>query len=276
MRYSTYRMGLAAGLIFSLQGVCCAAQSESETAPAKIQPERISLSRSVRTISDVYVCIEPCNLLTQYTPKKTIFFAQAPDSVGSYDTSISTTTTYLTQAIQTTPLGSAELSEKAMGKDVRKYPGWIWKGLLITLGGTIIGYIVSAFLLPKGPTGFSKLQLTFILVPFVPFMVILLLFGLMSTVPVLTPDPLVNIYVDNATRSDYLILLNGEEVSLPATSHICLNVRPREHSLRIRNKRDGKEIQFAVSASFDETETYLINLEGANSYEAERRIYSTY
>jgi len=263
-------------LLFVFQGTPSEAQHDSETQPSIIQPEVISLEGALRTVSGVYVCIEPCNLLTAYVPEKTIFHELAPDAIGTFDTLETTKATFLKQAIKTAPIGIARLSEKAMGKDARRYPGWLWKGLLITSGCSIMAYLISAILARRKRSDFSTVQLYFIFGPLVPFLLLLLAFGFMSIVLSSAADPMVDIYVDNATHNTYEIMFNREKVPLPPERHVCLRVRPREHDLRIREKGSGRETRFAVSADFHESETYLINLEGANRYQVEHKSYTIY
>lgn len=276
MKFLSCRWGLIAFLTCVFQGALCIAQTASGTAPSEIQPERVTLATSSRPISEVYVCIEPCNLLTIYAPKKTIFHELAPDSIGSFDTLQTTKAIFLKQAVVTTPLGNAKLSEQAMGEDTRKYPGWLWKGLLITLGCSIFGFILSACLARKKRSDFSTWQLGVIFGPLVPFLILLLLLGFMSIVRSSVRDPKVDIYVDNATAGTYEVILNGEKMRLPPLSHICLNIRPRDHDLRIRATGSGRETRFSVTSGFREGETYVINLESANTYHVEHKAYTMY
>jgi len=274
MTYLFNRMCVLACLMFAIQSIPCGAQTASETGTSIIQPKRISLSTSSRPISRLYVGIEPSNLLTVYAPKKTIFYESPPDAVGTFDTFQTTKAVFLTQSIKTTPLGTANLSEKAIGKDARKYPGWLWKGFVGTLGCSLIGFIVSVCSSRKKGPGFSTWQLVVIFGPLVPFLMLLIIFGFMGVVRSAVPDPKVDIYVDNATQNNYEIVFNRERVPLPPLSHVCLSVRPREHDLRIREPARGRETRYAVSASFKEGETYLINLEQANTYAVVHKSYT--
>ena len=276
MRSSCSRLCALVLVACSLQGTPCRAQYNSGTSFEKIQPEQISLSRSSRPISGIYVGIEPCNLLTAYAPSKTIFHDIAPDSIGSFDTLETTRAVFLTQAVKTAPLGNAKLSEKAIGKDARRYPGWLWKGLIITLSCSIFGLILSIGLNRKKRSDFSTMQLLGIFGPLVPFMLLLLAFGFMSVLRSSVRDPKVDIYVDNATQNTYEILFNRESVLLPPFTHVCLNVRPRDHDRRIREKGSGTAARFAVTAAFREGENYIINMERANRYEVVHKAYTMY
>ncbi len=276
MRCSYNRICLLACLALAMQGAPLEAQDASGTTPSIIQPERITLTASSPPITETYVCIEPCNLLTLYAPHKTIFHEAAPDAIGTFDTVETTKALYLMQDIPTTPLGTARLSEKAIGKDARTYPGWLWKGLLITLGCSILGLVISRFLPRKNGPDFSTIQLVAIFGPLVPFMMLLMALGFMSVMRTSVRDPKVDIYVDNATQSAYEILFNGEMVSLPSGCHICLNVRPRNHDLRVRKAGSGMETRFAATTAFREGETYVINLEQANRYNVEHKAYTLY
>jgi hypothetical protein len=269
-------MCLLACLMIALQALPGETQQNPGTAPAKIQPKKVFLAPNSGTISGGYVCIEPSNLLTAYAPKKTIFLNLAPEAIGSFDTYETTKAIFLKQEIQTTPLGNAKLSSRAIGKDARKYPKWLWKGLIITLGCTIIGYIISLCLPRKDSRVYSAIKSIVIFGPLVPFLLLMLIFGFMMIVRSSVPDPKVDIYVDNATSKSYEIIFNWERIPLPPQSHICLNIRPRDHDLRIREKSSGKQIRFTVSAEFREGQNYVINLEQANRYHVQHKAYTMY
>jgi hypothetical protein len=110
----------------------------------------------------------------------------------------------------------------------------------------------------------------------VPLLLLLLIFGFMMIVRSSVPDPKVDIYIDNATSNSYEIIFNGERIPLPPESHICLNIRPRDHDLRVREKSSGRQTRFAVTAGFREGQNYVINLEQANRYYVQHKAYTLY